>query len=95
MTTEQINAREQLAKLEAEAAAARETWERIEAENKAQKEELLKQLRKDDLADVQAKCKLHGFTQTDLRGYLKTKGGGRRAATSKSATGKGTTRKTS
>jgi hypothetical protein len=84
--TDTTNAREQIAKMEAELHAARERAEKLEAEHAAKKEELLKQLRDADLADVIAKCKLHGFSATDLRGALKVKGGGRKPAARKSAT---------
>lgn len=93
MTSEQLNPRELLAKLEAEEAAKREEFEKQAAANRAQRDELLKQMRQDDLDDVREKCRLHGFTQTDLRGFLKTKGGGKRASATKSVAKKSTARK--
>lgn len=66
--------RELLAKMEAEEQAARKKADELEQQNKERKEALLKKLREEDLADVIAKCKMHGFTATDLRGALKTKG---------------------
>lgn len=72
--SDQLDPRQQLAKMEAEIEAARKKAEEVEATNKAKRDELLKQLRDADLADVIAKCKMHGFTATDLRGALKTKG---------------------
>lgn len=92
MTTETQDARALIAKMEAEEAAAREKAEKLAAENAKKKEELLKQLRDADLADVIAKCKLHGFTATDLRGALKTKGGSRKTAARKSTARKSTGR---
>ena len=86
--TEATNARDLIAKMEAEEKSAREKAERIAEENASKKQELLKQLRDDDLADVRAKCELHGFTATDLRGALKVKGGGRKPAARKSPAAK-------
>lgn len=50
----------------------------IEKQEKALKEEkkkLLEASKADDLATVKRLCKAHGFTATQLRGSLKTKGG--------------------
>lgn len=88
MATEQLDARQLLAKMEAEEQAAREKAEKLAEENAKKRKELLDKLRADDLADVIAKCKLHGFTATDLRGALKTKGA------KKSTPRKSTARKT-
>lgn len=85
------NPRELLAKMEAEEKAAREKADKLAEENAKKKEELLKKLRDDDLADVIAKCKLHGFTATDLRGALKTKG--KKTTPRKSTARKSTRRK--
>ncbi len=82
--TDATNARDLIAKMDAELNAARDKAEKLEAEHAAKKEELLKQLREDDLKDVRAKCELHSFTATDLRGALKVKGGGRKPAARKS-----------
>lgn len=78
------DARELLARMEAEEKAAQEKLDAIKAENAKKVEEIKAKLRADDLADVIAKCKLHGFTATDLRGALKTKGAGRKTAARKS-----------
>jgi hypothetical protein len=93
MATEQVDARALLAKMEAEEQAAREKADKLEQENEKKRKELLAKLREEDLADVKAKCKLHGFTASDLRGVLKTKGGGKRTAAKKSTTRKTTARK--
>ena len=79
------DANDLLAKMEAEEEAARLKAEQLIEQNKAKKEELLKKLREDDLADVIAKCKRHGFTATDLRGALKTKGVSAKSTTRKSS----------
>jgi hypothetical protein len=84
----------QLAKIEAEIEAARKKAEEVEAAGKEKREELLKQLRDKDLADVIAKCKRHGFTATDLRGALKTKGASTKSTPRKSTKSR-TTRKKS
>jgi hypothetical protein len=84
MATEQLDARQQLAKMEAEVKAAQDKAKKAEEDFEAKSKELKAKLRDDDLADVIAKCKLHGFTATDLRGALKTKGGGRKTAARKS-----------
>ena len=91
MATEQLDARQLLAKMEAEEQAAREKADKLAEDNAKKKEELLKKLRADDLADVIAKCKLHGFTATDLRGALKTKG--KKTTPRKSTARKSTRRK--
>lgn len=86
--TDATNARDLIAKMEAELQAARDKAEKLEADHAAKKQELLEQLRDADLADVISKCKLHGFSATDLRGALKVKGGGRKPAARKSAAAK-------
>jgi hypothetical protein len=75
--------RAQLAKLEAEERVARENLERLTDDNAKKKRELLEALRAEDLADVRAKCVLHGFTATDLKGALKMRGRGRPPAAAK------------
>ena len=75
MTAEKINARELLAKMEAEETAAKEKADKLATENEAKRKELLEGLRKEDLEDVLAKIKMHGFTASDLRGAIKTRGG--------------------
>ncbi len=88
MATEKIDPRAALAKMEAEETAAREAAEKLATENEKKRKELLDSLREADLADVLEKVKLHGFTATDLRGALKTKGA------KKSTPRKSTARKT-
>ena len=92
MATDTQNPREQLAKLDAELKAAQDKAKKAQEEFDAKSKEILAKLREDDLADVFAKCKLHGFTATDLRGALKTKGGGRKTAARKSTARKTTGR---
>jgi hypothetical protein len=55
---------------------------------------LLEQLREADLKDVREKCQLHGFTATDLRSALKSKGL-RKTAVRKSTPRKTTRKKSS
>lgn len=93
MATETLDPRELLAKLEAEEKAANDKAKKLAEDNAVKKKELLEKLREADLADVRAKCQLHGFTQTDLRGALKTKGGGRKTAARKNAPRKNAKRK--
>jgi hypothetical protein len=78
-----------LARMEAEETAAKEKAETLATENAKKREELLAQLRAADLADVIAKCKMHGFSATDLRGALKVKGA--RKATPRKSTPRKTT----
>lgn len=92
MTNEKQDPRELLAKMQAEEEEARLKAEKIAAENEVKRKELLAKLREEDLDDVREKCKLHGFTATDLRGFLKVKGGGKKTAARKTAARK-TTRK--
>lgn len=96
MSPETHDPRALLAKMEAEELAAREKADALEKGNADKRREILEQLRADDLADVIAKCKMHGFSATDLRGALKVKGA-RRATPRKSAARKttGTRRKKS
>jgi hypothetical protein len=75
MATEQLDARALLAKMEAEERTAREKADKIAEDNAKKKKELLEKLRDEDLADVRQKCKMHGFTATELRGFLVTRGG--------------------
>ena len=66
----------------------------IEAQEKAladEKAKLLKASKKDDLELVRKLCKQHGFTATNLRGCLNTRGKGE--AVEKKATPKKTTKK--
>jgi hypothetical protein len=81
MDKKQLDPRAQIAKMEAEERAARESLERLTEDNAKKKRELLENLRAEDLADVRAKCVLHGFTATDLKGAVKMRGRGRPPAT--------------
>ncbi len=90
MANDTQDARSLLAKMEAEENAAVAKVAQIKEDNDKKRKELLGKLRDADLEDVKAKCKLHGFTATELRGFLKTKGGGRKSAATKSVGRKGT-----
>lgn len=92
MTIEKIDPRAALAKMEAEEKAVREAADKLTEENDKKRKELLNSLREADLADVLEKVKLHGFTATDLRGALKTKGA-RKATPRKSTARKTAARK--
>jgi hypothetical protein len=92
MSNENVDVRALLAKMQADEDAANEKADKIKEENDKKRQELLKQLRDTDLADVIAKCKLHGFSATDLRGALKVKGAGRKPVARKSTARKTTTR---
>jgi len=83
-----------LAKLEAEEKAARDKLEKLAAEAQKKRDELKAKSRESDLKMVRDKCEFHGFTATDLRGALKTKGGGKKTAARKTAARKTTARKT-
>jgi hypothetical protein len=74
MTTEKIDPRAALAKMQAEETAAQAALDAMQKAHADQKAAMLKELRDADLEDVREKCKLHGFTASDLRGFLKTKG---------------------
>ena len=91
-TTEKLDPRAALAKMEAEEKAVREAADKLTQENDKKRKELLDSLREADLADVREKCKLHGFNATDLRGYLKVKGA-KKATPRKSTARKTTARK--
>ncbi len=88
MATESTDPRTLLAKMEAERKAAQDKAKKAEEEYATKSKEILAKLREEDLADVRKKCELHGFTATDLRGVLKTRGG------KKSTPRKSTARKT-
>lgn len=94
MATEQLDARQLLAKMAAEEQAALDKAKTLAEENAKKRKELLDKLREDDLKDVKAKCELHGFTATDLRGSLKTKGA-KKSTPRKSTARKSTPRKKS
>jgi hypothetical protein len=91
-TTEKLDPRAALAKMEAEETAARAAADKLEADNEKKRKELLASLKEADLADVLEKIKLHGFTATDLRTALKKKGV-RKATPRKSTARKTTARK--
>lgn len=93
MATEQLDARQQLAKMEAELKAAQDKAKQAQEDFEEKSKEIKAKLRADDLADVKAKCELHGFTATDLRGSLKTKG--KKTTPRKSTARKSTPRKKS
>ncbi len=81
--TQQEDPRALLAKMQAEEDEAKRKADELASANKSKREAILSQLRDADLEDVKNKCKMHGFTATELRGYLKTKGGGVRKSTAK------------
>lgn len=91
-TTEKLDPRAALAKMEAEETAARAAADKLEADNEKKRKELLASLKEADLADVLEKIKLHGFTATDLRTALKKKGA-RKATPRKSTARKTAARK--
>ena len=72
--TEKEDPRAVLARMEAEGTAAREKAEALATENAKKRDAILAELSAADLADVIAKCKMHGFSATDLRSGLKVKG---------------------
>lgn len=57
---------------------------KAQEENAAKIEALLKQTREEDLATAKRLIKTHGFTQSDLKPELKTRGVGRTATPRKS-----------
>lgn len=95
MATEKIDLDAELAKIDAEVNAAREKADALEKSSETRRKELLAKMREPDLEAVKTLCARHGFTATDLRGYLKTKGGGKKPAAKKSAARKSTPRKKS
>lgn len=94
MATEQLDARQQLAKMEAEVKAAQDKAKKAEEDFEEKSKELKAKLREADLADVLAKIELHGFTLTDVKKSLRTKGA-KKATPRKSTARKTTARKTS
>jgi hypothetical protein len=80
MTNTTQDPRAALAKMDAEEKAVREAADKLMQENEKKRKELLDGLRAADLADVIEKCKLHGFTATDLKTGLKTKAARKTAA---------------
>ena len=88
MATEKLDPRAELAKMEAEETAAKAAAEKIATENDAKRKTLLEGLRAADLEDVRAKCKMHGFSASDLRGVLKTRGAKKATATPRKSVGR-------
>ncbi len=74
MATSNTDPRAALAKMQAEETAAAEALAKMQADNEEKRKKMLEELREADLTDVKAKCKLHGFSASDLRGALKVKG---------------------
>lgn len=81
MTTDKIDARAELARMDAEELAAQQAAAKLAETNAAKRAALLAQTREEDLKEVRAKCALHGFSQGELRGVLK-----KRAANKKTGT---------
>lgn len=92
MTTEKLDPRAALAKMDAEETVVREAADKLMQDNDKKRKELLTSLREADLVDVLEKIKLHGFGTTDLRTALKKKGA-RKATPRKSTARKTTARK--
>jgi hypothetical protein len=88
MATEKLDPRAALEKMEAEETESKAALEAMQKANADQKAEMLKEMRDEDLADVRTKCKLHGFSATDLRTYLKVKGAAKKGTARKSTTRK-------
>lgn len=93
MATEKIDPRAELAKMEAEEAAANEAAAKLTEKNEVKRKELKDSMRAADLADVREKCKLHSFTASDLRTFLKVKGAAKKATPRKSTTRKAAAKK--
>ena len=94
MSTDNQDPRALLAKMKAEQDAAVAKVAELAQTKEAKRKALLEQIREGDLKDVRDKCELHGFTATDLRGVLKTKGV-RKTAPRKSAARKTSRKKLS
>ncbi len=96
-SAEKDDPRALLAKMEAERKAALDEAEKAQKEYEEKSKELLAKLREADLADVLAKCELHGFTLTDVKKALRTKGAKkatpRKSTVRKTAARKSTPRK--
>jgi len=80
MAASNVDPRAAIAKMEAEEKAAAEALAALQTANATKVDALKKELREADLLDVKEKCKLHGFTVTDLRSVLKAKGARKTAA---------------
>lgn len=83
----------ELEKLNKEEEQAQERLEKLAEETHKKREAIKEKLREEDLKDVIAKCKLHGFTATNLRGALKTKGAKKKTIRKKVAKKKGIRKK--
>ena len=92
MATEKLDPRAALAKMEAEEKAVREAADKLIADNDKKRKEFLDSIREEDLAIVITKCELHGFTLTDVKKGLRTKGA-KKATPRKSTARKTTPRK--
>ena len=90
MATEKLDPRAALAKMQAEETTANEAAAKLAEANAAKRKELLESIREADLADVKDKCKLHGFSASDLRGMLKTRGTKKATATPRKSTARKT-----
>jgi hypothetical protein len=88
MATEKLDPRAELAKMDAEEKAVKDAQEKLTADNEAKRKVIKEQLREVDLADVREKCKLHGFSQSDLRAVLKTRGAKKGTATPRKSAGR-------
>ena len=93
MATEKLDPRAALAKMEAEEKTVREAADKLIADNDKKRKEFLDSIREEDLAIVITKCELHGFTLTDVKKGLRTKGA-KKATPRKSTARKTTARKT-
>ena len=93
MATEKLDPRAALAKMQADETAANEAATKLAEANAAKRKELLESIREADLADVKDKCKLHGFSASDLRGMLKTRGAKKATATPRKSTARKTAAK--
>jgi hypothetical protein len=93
MATEKLDPHAALAKMAAEEAAANEAAAKLAEANAAKRVEILAGLRDAELADVREKCKLHGFSASDLRGALKVKGAKKATATPRKSVGRKTAAK--
>ena len=90
MVTEKLDPRAALAKMQADETAANEAATKLAEANAAKRKELLESIREANLADVREKCKMHGFSASDLRGMLKTRGAKKATATPRKSTARKT-----
>jgi len=72
--------------MQADETAANEAATKLAEANAAKRKELLESIRDADLADVREKCKMHGFSASDLRGMFKTRGAKKATATPRKST---------